>query len=139
MIVQPTEPRALNGGLAERLMSAFRSVGVHVVAQVHARLELLQIDLAREKHRLQRYALLCASALLLGFLGVLLLIMLVVAATWDTEWRIPAIAIMAAAALGTAAWSAMHVMRTGKALAQPFTGTLEELRKDKAALEEVSL
>lgn len=121
----------------ERAIHALRLVGLRLATQLHARVELLQIDLQSEKQRLQRFSILCATAVSTAVLAVLLLIALVVALTWDTPYRVTAIAAMAVVAVVVAAWAVWRASTYATTIARPFAATLAELSKDRDALEDL--
>lgn len=106
------------------------------VQYARVRLELVELELAAERERigamLTRGMLLSLAMLMMAQFGAVL----VVAAFWDTQWRLHAIASMIAAALAltAAAWLALRRLR--REPGRPIAAALRELDRLVHPLEE---
>lgn len=125
-----------DGDGAGDLPTTLRRVAAHVVAQVHTRLELLQVELALEQLRLRGFVMFGALAMFFAFVALALVVLFIIAAAWDTQWRLPVIGLLAAAAVGGMIFCAMALKQRKQALTHPFETSLAELAKDRRALEE---
>jgi uncharacterized membrane protein YqjE len=117
------------------LADTLRLLVARLLANGQTRLELAKLEAAAEAARLGRTAALAGAALLCGFLAVELLAALVVAAYWNTPWRLHAIfgLLLAAAA---ACLILVLVLRSSRGRPSTlFDATREELEKDRRALE----
>lgn len=114
--------------------ASVREIGRTVLDIMHTRLELLTVEFGQERDRLT--GLLLCGALLLVFLLLSLVMggMLVVAAFWDTSYRMAATGI--AAALPTLAALACAAILVNRVRHRPraFDATLLALEADAAAL-----
>ncbi|NDP47924.1 MAG: phage holin family protein [Sulfuriferula multivorans] len=123
------EPQAVSGGLFESL----KTLSVSLLGIVHTRLDLLSNDVAEEREQLTSFLLLVLAAVGFLGLGIVLLVILIVVAFWETH-RLEALAgltglfLMAGIGLG---WYAMHRIRTKPRL---FEASLTELSKDRQQL-----
>jgi uncharacterized membrane protein YqjE len=118
--------RGQPAGLLESLKGIARSS----VEIVHSRLELLVTELSEEQSRLIELALIAALALLAVFLGIVFAAFLVVAAFWDTPYRLWATGLIAGTLIvvGAALW--MVFRNKAKAKGKAFAATLHELATD---------
>ena len=105
---------------------------LHAIEGLQARLELLQIELAAEQARLGRQLLRSLVLVLLIFLALQTGGLLLVALAWNTPWRIPVIAALAAATALAALQLSRRIHRSGEAGA--FSATTAELAKDLSLL-----
>jgi uncharacterized membrane protein YqjE len=110
------------------------SAGGPLMAQADLHGQLARVEWAEQKERLLKMlvlALLCYT----GVLCVMLLVgALVLAFSWDTEYRIPiALALVAIYGLGTfLAWQRFRTLSARSS--EAFAGTREELAADLAVL-----
>ena len=117
----------------EGLFESLKTLSVSLVSIVHTRLELLSTDVAEEREQLTSFLVLVLVALGCLGVGLVLLVMLVVVAFWETH-RLLALSgmtgvfLMAGIGLG---WFAMHRIRTKPRL---FEASLAELSKDQQQL-----
>ncbi len=110
-----------------------RRFGVSLLTLGRIRLELLAIEAQEEKERIAGVMLWAVMAALLAGFGLLMLLMLVVVALWDS-YRLLAIAGAAVVLLGAAAAA---VAKVKGLIAQPttlFQSSISELRQDADAL-----
>jgi uncharacterized membrane protein YqjE len=121
--------QAAAGGLFESL----KTLSVSLVGIVHTRLELLSTDIAEEREHLITLLLLALLALFFLGMGVLLLVLLIVVAFWESH-RLLAVGGLAGlfliASAGTT-WFALHKTRTKPRL---FEASLAELSRDRQHL-----
>lgn len=123
-------PRATDG-----IVRSGRRMLAIVVGMARTRLNLLAVELMQEKSRIWLLFLLTALALLFAFMALLTLSLFVVVAFWEDN-RLLAIGCLFAfyvAATLAASFVLRQKSRAGSGL---FAGTLEELAKDSAALED---
>jgi uncharacterized membrane protein YqjE len=97
------------------------------------RFELLATELHEEKQRLLILGALTQVALFAAFMAFLCLNLLVLVVFWD-EHRVAAALILAAFYLLVASAGGLYVHRRARNAAHPFSASLEELRKDRAAM-----
>lgn len=123
------ESHAATGGLFDSL----KKLAGSVVGIVHTRLELLSNDIAEERAYLTNLLLLGLVSLFCLGMGVVLLVILIAVALWESH-RLAALGGLTAFFLiaGTGlAWFAMHKARTRPRL---FEASLAELSKDRQEL-----
>ncbi|MBL6751347.1 MAG: phage holin family protein [Nevskia sp.] len=117
------------------LADTLRQLLSRLLANGQTRLELAKLEAAAEAARLGRTAALAAAALLCGFLAVEMLAALVIAAYWNTPWRLRAIgALLCGAAAACAVLILVLRARRGRP-STLFDATRAELEKDRRALE----
>ena len=117
----------------EPVSGPLRRLGISLLTLGRIRLELLAIEAQEEKERIAGLALWAVLAALLAGFGLLMLLLFVVVALWDS-YRLLAIAGAAVVLLGAAAGA---VAKLKALLAQPttlFQSSISELRKDADAL-----
>lgn len=104
-----------------------------LVAIVQTRLDLLSADLEEDRAHLISQLVLSLVALLCLGVGVVLVMILLVIAFWDTH-RLLALGVIAGffLASGTVAW--VFALRKGRSKPRLFTGSLSELSKDRQQL-----
>src|SRR5204863_9503319 len=78
---------------------SLKELGRTAVDIVHTRFDLLVTEIAEEQGRIAELLLYAALALLCVFLAVVIVAVFVVASLWDTEYRVLATGIIAAAPL----------------------------------------
>jgi len=106
-----------------------------LVGMARTRLNLLAIEIMQEKSRLWLLLILTALALLFAFMTLLTLSLLVVVAFWDDN-RLLAIGCLLAFYVAATIGALIALRQKAKAGSQLFAGTLSELSKDSAALED---
>lgn len=123
------------GSMQQDLLDRMHGLGVTALEFLQGRVALLQWELAQERARL---GAMLSRALLAGFfllLSIQLLVILLVALTWETQWRIHVIGGLLGLAFvvtGSLAWGFRSKQKEESAL---FANTLHELAKDRQALE----
>jgi uncharacterized membrane protein YqjE len=106
-----------------------------LVSMVRTRLNLLAVELMQEKSRIWLLLVLTALALIFASMALLSLSLLVVVAFWDDN-RLLAIGCLLAFYIAATIVTLVMLQRKAKMGSNLFAGTLHELSKDSAALEE---
>jgi uncharacterized membrane protein YqjE len=112
------------------LIDSLKGLARSAIEILHTRLDLLVTEIAEEQARLLELALLAALALLAFFLAIVFVAFLVVAAFWDTPYRLwaPGLIAVALIAVGIGLWQALR--KKARATGKAFTATLQELASD---------
>lgn len=112
------------------LFQSLKSLGAVAVATVQTRLRLLSNEIQEEKLRFGRMLLLAAAALFFLALGAVLLSLLIVAAFWDSDYRLWVIAGLGLLYCAAGAILLLGVKREAVAGSRLFEASLAELEKD---------
>ena len=118
------------------LFSAVRGLLNTALAGVENRIELFLVELREERFRVFEVLLLGCAAALLGFMALLTVTVTLVVIFWDSA-RVPVlVALSVCYSLATIGilWRLKVRLRNWSS----FSATLEELKKDRACLEEKS-
>ncbi|MGO4808015.1 phage holin family protein [Cupriavidus sp. 2MCAB6] len=116
-----------------KFMDALRSLAGSLVAMVQTRLELASVELAEERARLIKMALLACFGLVFFGLALVTLTVLIAILFWDT-YRWQALCVLVACYLTACAAClafARHLARNAPPL---FEATLAEIDKDREIL-----
>lgn len=123
--------------MREDVSSTLRHLSTSLVEHAHTRLALLKTEIAEERSRLGGMLWRAVFAILAGFMTAEIVVLVVVAAFWDTPYRWTSLAVLAVASVAGAAacWRSLqvHLERTSSL----FEASLGELRKDREALEKI--
>ena len=121
--------------MKEDVVETVRRLGNGVVDMLQGRLKLLQNELGDELDRLGGLLARQILVALSGLLTIQFLVLIVLALTWDTPWRVPAMIIITLlAAVATAlAYSAYTAHRQRRS--PMFAASIRELEEDRRALE----
>ena len=116
------------------LFDSIKNLAASLVAHLHTRLALFSNELAEEKVRL--IAILSGALLMVFFLfmGLVLVATFIVAAAWDSPYRLHIVGGLAIAFFLISAIAAGYVHARLKSGPRPFAMSLAELYKDKQAL-----
>ena len=120
------EPGAPVGGL----LTSLRRVGASLAAIVHSRVELITLELERERARVVRLLLLGVLACFFLALGVITATIFVIVLFWDSQ-RLVAIGFLTVLYIGIGVGAALFARQEAAESRRPFAATLEELRKDR--------
>ncbi|MCU6432412.1 phage holin family protein [Undibacterium sp. Jales W-56] len=104
-----------------------------LIGILHTRLELMSVEVEEELTRFSAYLLWSLVALFCAGVAVLLLILLLIAAFWDSYRMVVLLSLLAVfsgAAIGLGWWLRHNMLTKPRLLAN----TLAELRKDASAL-----
>lgn len=117
------------------LTDTLRSIADGFVDAAQNRLKLLQTEIGEETERLGGLLIRLVLTAFAGLLTLQFVALVVLALVWDTPWRTHAMAALAAlAAIATGV--AYHAYATRKQRPAPiFATSLDELDKDRRALE----
>ncbi len=120
------EPRSSRGPL-----ESARNVLESVLGLVEKRLELAAAELQEEKYRLVDQLVRLAVVGVLGLMSLFVTTIFVIVVTWETGARLYVIFGLAVA-YGVAAWRGIvSLKRAVEESPDPFSATVEELRKDR--------
>ena len=118
------------------LFSAVRRLLNTALAGVENRIELFLVELREERFRVFEVLLLGCAAALLGFMALLTVTVTLVVVFWDSA-RVQVLVVLSAcyslAVIGIL-WRLKVLLRNWSS----FAATLDELKKDRACLEEKS-
>ncbi|HET6619501.1 MAG TPA: phage holin family protein [Dongiaceae bacterium] len=114
--------------------SARRMLAI-LVSMARTRLNLLAIEIMQEKSRLWLLLILTALAMLFAFMALLTLSLFVVVAFWDAN-RLLAIGCLFAFYVAAVVVTLVVLRQKSKIGSNLFAGTLGELAKDSAALQD---
>lgn len=124
------------GNAPRGMLNSLRSIGPALIGLLRTRLELFGIELAEEKERAARMAMLGALALLFAGLALLMVNVLVLAWFWDSHRFLAIIGLVVA--YGGMALLCVMRLQTAVANRPPmFEATLAELKADVEALNRV--
>jgi uncharacterized membrane protein YqjE len=123
-------PRATDG----IVRSARRMLAI-LVSMARTRLNLLAVEIMQEKSRVWLLLLLTALALLFALMSLLTLSLFVVVAFWDDN-RLLAIGCLLAFYVAATLVTLLFLRQKSRKGSKLFSGTLQELAKDSAALED---
>lgn len=115
------------------LVHSVKNLLVRLIAIGETRLELFSTELEEEIVRLVLLLSIAGGALFCLALGVLLVVLFIVAAFWDT-YRLLAIGLLAGAWLVAGALVWLAFLKRFRAKPRLFTATVHELAKDREEL-----
>ena len=110
-----------------------RALGASFLGLVRSRIELAVVELQEVGERKKGLLTLAVVAGVFLSLGALLFAMFVVVLFWDTH-RVVAAGIVTAVYLAIGAFALMRLKQRAAEMPPPFAATLEELKRDVAAL-----
>ncbi len=116
------------------MFDSLRSLLAHLLELLQVRLELLTTELSGELKRAALVLLYAFIALVFGALSLLLLAVTVVIALWN-EHRLLAAAIVTGVFLAITATALWQLVRRLRGQPKLLAGTLDELRRDREALQ----
>lgn len=116
------------------LFGSIRNLAASVVAHLHTRLELFATEFVEEKLRLTSLLISVMLVLFFTFMTLVLAVLFVLAAYWDTPYRLHAVAILAVLFLAGAAITGGMVRAKLKSRPRLFEASLAELYKDRQQL-----
>ena len=112
------------------LGASLKRLGSSLIAVLHSRAELVSHELARERMQLTRMLLLGVAAFFFLALGAITATIFVIVLFWDSQ-RLVVIGFLAVLYLGIGAGIAGFAKREAGRAKQPFSATVEQLRKDR--------
>jgi len=135
MSVRLTERGRMPSRPTESIVRSARRMLAILVSMARTRLNLLAIEIMQEKSRIWLLLILTALLVLFSFMALLTLSLFVIVAFWDDN-RLLAIGCVFAFYACAALVSLVVLRRKARLGSNLFAGTLEELGKDAAALED---
>ncbi|AOY93185.1 hypothetical protein BKK79_16295 [Cupriavidus sp. USMAA2-4] len=116
-----------------KFLESLRNLAGSVVAMLQTRLELASVELAEERARLLRVALLACFGLVFFGLAMVTLTVLIAIVFWDTyRWQaLGALVLIDGAACAACLLAARNIVRRAPPL---FEATLAEIDKDREVL-----
>jgi uncharacterized membrane protein YqjE len=109
---------------------SLKELGHTAVDILHTRFDLLVTEIAEEQVRLAELLLFAALSLLSLFLAVVIIAVFVVATLWETEYRVLATGLIAAALLASGIGCGVACLRKAKAKPKLFSASVDELGAD---------
>jgi uncharacterized membrane protein YqjE len=116
------------------LYGSVKNLATSLVSHLHTRLELFTIEFAEEKLRLTSLLFGAILTLFFIFMAIVLAALFVIAAYWDTPYRLHAVAILAVLFLVGAGITGGIVHAKLKSRPRLFEASLAELYKDRQQL-----
>jgi uncharacterized membrane protein YqjE len=135
MSVRLDERDRMSSRATDGIVRSGRRMLAILVSMVRTRLNLLAVELMQEKSRIWLLLLLTALALLFALMAVLTLSLFVIVAFWEDN-RLLAIGCLFAFYVAATLATLFVLRRKSKVGSKLFSGTLDELAKDSAALED---
>ena len=126
--IQPTDTPPVG------LFGSLKNLAASLVSHLHTRLELFATELAEEKLRLTSLLFGAILALFFIFMAIVLAALFVIAAYWDTPYRLHAVALLAVLFLAGAGITGGMVRAKLKSRPRLFEASLAELYKDRQQL-----
>lgn len=126
--------RSADAPPAVGLFGSVKNLAASLVSHLHTRLELFTIEFAEEKLRLTSLLFGAILALFFIFMAVVLAALFVIAAYWDTPYRLHAVAILVVLFLVGAGITGGIVRAKLKSRPRLFEASLAELYKDRQQL-----
>ena len=115
------------------LFTSLRKLGSTLFATLHSRIELLALELDRERTRITRLVLLGLAAVFFLALGAITATIFVIVLFWDSQ-RLVVIGFLTVLYLGIGAALVGFARRQAELSKRPFSASLEELRRDRERL-----
>ncbi len=116
------------------LFGSIKSLAASLVAHLHTRLELFAIEFSEEKLRLTSLLFGAILALFFAFMTLVLAVLFVIAAYWDTPYRLHAVALLAVLFLAGAGITGGMLRAKLRSRPRLFEASLAELYKDRQQL-----
>jgi len=118
----------------EEVFSSIKNFTASFVSHLHTRLQLFATEYAEEKLRLASLLFSALSALFLLFVAIILAVLFVIVAAWDTPYRLHAVGGLTLLFLMGAGifWSSVRAKLESKP--RLFQASLAELYKDRQQL-----
>jgi len=118
---------------ARGIIDSVKQVGESALALLHNRLQLLSVELQEEKYRVIQALLWLSGGLILVFLGLLLGIGTIAVLVY-AQWGVAGLAGLTVLLLVVGAIVLAVMWNRLKSGGMPFSGTLQELKKDSECL-----
>ncbi len=116
------------------LFGSVKNLAASLVSHLHTRLQLFATEFAEEKLRLTSLLIGAILALFFIFMTLVLAVLFVIAAYWDTPYRLHAVALLIVLFLAGAGITGGMVRAKLKSRPRLFEASLAELYKDRQQL-----
>lgn len=120
-------------GPSKGLLGSLTALSATLVTMAHTRLDLLSVDIDEAFDHASSQLVLAVTGLFCCGVGVVLILILVVVAFWNTH-RLLALGVLAAFFLAMAAAAMWKVLHAARARPRLFAASLAELFKDRQQL-----
>lgn len=117
----------------ENLLSSIKSLASTGVSIAQTRLELLSVDVQIARSKFICLLVMIISALFFLFFGLVMLALLIVIYSWETD-RMLALGLLTAAFLSVGLILALLVTQSLRKMPRLFESSIAELAKDREAL-----
>lgn len=117
----------------ENLLSSIKNLASTGASIAQTRLELLSVDVQIARNQFLRLLVLMICALFFLFFGLVMLALLIVIYSWETD-RVLALTLLTSAFLSIGAIMALVVIQSLRKMPKLFEASISELAKDREAL-----
>ncbi|WP_114638527.1 phage holin family protein [Polynucleobacter necessarius] len=117
----------------ENLLSSIKNLASTGASIAQTRLELLSVDVQIARNQFLRLLVLMICALFFLFFGLVMLALLIVIYSWETD-RVLALTLVTCAFLSIGAIMALVVIQSLRKMPKLFEASISELAKDCKAL-----
>jgi uncharacterized membrane protein YqjE len=117
----------------ENLLSSIKNLASTGASIAQTRLELLSVDVQIARNQFLRLLVLMICALFFLFFGLVMLALLIVIYSWETD-RVLALTLLTSAFLSIGAIMALVVIQSLRRMPKLFEASISELAKDREAL-----
>lgn len=118
----------------EGVFGSIKNFAASVVSHLHTRLQLFATEFAEEKLRLTSLLFGIVLTLFFTFMAFVLAAVFIIAAYWDTPYRLHAVALLAMLFVFGAGISGAMVLAKFKSRPRLFEASLAELYRDRQQL-----
>jgi uncharacterized membrane protein YqjE len=115
------------------LFASLRRLGSTLFVTLHSRIELLALELGRERVRVTRLVLLGVAALFFLALGAITATIFIIVLFWDSQ-RLVVIGFLTVLYLAIGGGIVAFIRSEVEHSKRPFSASLEELRRDRERL-----
>ena len=117
----------------ENLLSSIKNLASTGASIAQTRLELLSVDVHIARNKLIGLLVMIMSALFFLFFGLVMLALLIVIYSWESD-RMTALSILTAAFISIGLILAALIMQSLRTMPKLFEASITELAKDREAL-----
>ena len=117
----------------ENLLSSIKNLASTGASIAQTRLELLSVDVQIARNKLISLLVMIVSALFFLFFGLVMLALLIVIYSWESD-RMTALSILTAAFISIGLILAALIMQSLRTMPKLFEASITELAKDREAL-----
>jgi len=117
----------------ENLLSSIKNLASTGASIAQTRLELLSVDVQIARNKLISLLVMIVSALFFLFFGLVMLALLIVIYSWESD-RMTALSLLTAAFISVGLILAALIMQSLRTMPKLFEASITELAKDREAL-----